>query len=192
LISTILVLILFDTGLLAMLQSWLVEDYYFIAKLITNHGLYLFYAVFAVLFIFSIIRNNKKLTDLCLAYLKAQLIFAFGLVRCLKILLGRVRPEHGSEFTFFSFNYRYNSFPSGHAADAFVSGVFLYYLLKHSKYPESRFIPLIFAFLIAVSRVLVNVHHPSDVAAGTAIGVLGAWYFISKLKTRPYGMTNDD
>jgi undecaprenyl-diphosphatase len=187
LISTILVLILLDAGLLAMLQSWLAADYYFIAKLITEKGLYLFYAIFAVLFIFSIVRKDKQLTGVCLAYLKAQLIFAFGLVRVLKIFFGRVRPEHGSEFTFFSFNYRFNSFPSGHAADAFVSGVFLYYLLKQSPYPESRFIPLIYALLIAISRVFVNVHHPSDVAAGTAIGVLGAWFFISKLKTLSFG-----
>ena len=192
LVSAILVLFLFDAGLLVMLQSWLGEDYYFIAKLITKKGLYLFYAVFFVLFVYSLIRKNKKLTDYCLAYLKAQLVFAFGLVRLLKIFLGRVRPEHGSEFTFFSFDNRYNAFPSGHAADAFVSGVFLYYLLKLSKYPESRFLPLIYAFLIAVSRVLVNVHHPSDVVAGTAIGVLGARYFIAKLKTRPYGMTIED
>ena len=192
LISTILVLILLDAGLLMMLQSWLAEDYYFIAKLITQKGLLLFYAIFAVLFIYSIVRKNKQLTGFCLAYLKAQLIFAFGLVRLFKIFFGRMRPEHGSEFTFFSLNYRYNSFPSGHAADAFVSGVFLYYLLKHSRYPESRFLPLIYAFLIAISRSFVNVHHPSDVVAGTAIGVLGAWYVISKLKTRTFGMTNDD
>ncbi len=187
LISAILVLFLFDAGLLVMLQSWLAEDYYFIAELITKKGLYLFYAVFVVLFIYAIIQKNKNLTGYCLAYLKAQLVFAFGLVRLLKIFLGRVRPELGSDFTFFSFDAHYNSFPSGHSADAFVSGVFLYFLLKHSRYPASRFLPLIYAFLIAISRVLVNDHHPSDVVAGMAIGVLGAWYFIAKLKTPVVG-----
>ena len=115
------------------------------------------------------------------AYVKAQLIFAFVLVRILKIVLGRARPGHGAEFTFFSFAFRYNSFPSGHSADAFVSGVFLYYLLKNSKYSACRFLPLIYAFLIAVSRVFISSHYPSDVAAGMVIGILGAWFFISRL-----------
>ena len=44
------------------------------------------------------------------------------------------------------------------------------------------FLPLIFAFCIAVSRVLVSAHYPSDVAGGMAIGIMGAWFFISRLK----------
>ncbi|MBW2489525.1 MAG: phosphatase PAP2 family protein, partial [Deltaproteobacteria bacterium] len=43
------------------------------------------------------------------------------------------------------------------------------------------FLPLIFAFLIALSRVFVSAHYPSDVAAGMAIGILGAWFFVSRL-----------
>jgi hypothetical protein len=54
--------------------------------------------------------------------------------------------------------------PSGHAAAAFVSGVFLYYLLKQSKYAGCRFLPLIYAFFITVYRVFVSAHYPSDVA----------------------------
>jgi undecaprenyl-diphosphatase len=99
----------------------------------------------------------------------------------LKIVLGRARPGHGAEFTFFSLNSRFNGFPSGHSADAFVSGVFLYFLLKHSSYAGCRFLPLIYAFLIAVSRVFVSAHYPSDVAVGMIIGILGAWYFVSRL-----------
>jgi membrane-associated phospholipid phosphatase len=67
--------------------------------------------------------------------------------------------------------------------------VFLYYLLKRSRYPASRFLPLIYAFLIAISRVFVNVHHPSDVAAGVAIGILGAWFFIFRLENPPTSVT---
>jgi membrane-associated phospholipid phosphatase len=123
---------------------------------------------------------------LCLAYVKAQLIFSFVLVRILKIILGRARPGHGSEFTFFSLAFRYNSFPSGHSVDAFVSGVFLFYLLKNSKYSACRFLPLIYAFLIALSRVFISSHYPSDVAAGMAIGILGAWFFISRLNDQTH------
>jgi undecaprenyl-diphosphatase len=160
------------------------EPYYFITDFITDNGLFLFYAVFIALFAYALIKKNKKLTWLIVAYIKTQLIFSFALVRILKIIVGRARPGHDPEFTFFSFAFRNNSFPSGHSADAFVSGVFMFYLLKHSKYSACRYFPLIYAFLIAISRVLISSHYPSDVLAGMAIGILGAWFFISRLNLR--------
>ena len=177
----IIILLFFDTRLWLTGRNLIPPDYYFIAQLITNWGLYIFYAIFAALFVYSYAKKNRKLTQICLAYIKTQLIFSFAVVRFLKIILGRARPGHGNEFTFFSLNSSYNSLPSGHAADAFVSGVFLYYLLRQSKYTHYRFLPLIYASLIAVSRVFVSAHYPSDVAAGMAIGILGAWFFVSRL-----------
>jgi membrane-associated phospholipid phosphatase len=175
------ILFIFDTRLWLTARNLIPPNYYFIPQLVTNWGLYLFYAVFAALFVFSFAKKKRKLTQLCLAYLKAQLIVSFALVRILKIVLGRARPGHGRDFTLFSLNDRYNSMPSGHAADAFVSGVFLYYLLRQSKSTHYRFLPLIYALLIAVSRVFVSAHYPSDVAAGMFIGILGAWFFVSRL-----------
>jgi undecaprenyl-diphosphatase len=179
------VLFIFDTRLWLTARDLIPPNYYFIAQLITNWGLYIFYAIFVALFVYSFIRKNRKLINLCLAYLKVQLIVSFAAVRFLKIVLGRARPGHGTEFTLFSLNSRYNSMPSGHAADAFVSGVFLYYLLSQSKYTNYRFLPLIYAFLIAVSRVFVSAHYPSDVAAGMFLGILGAWFFVSRLPNEP-------
>ncbi|MCJ7776334.1 MAG: phosphatase PAP2 family protein, partial [Desulfobulbaceae bacterium] len=79
----------------------------------------------------------------------------------------------------------FNSFPSGHSADAFVSGVFLYYLLKYSKYSKYRFLPLAYALLIAFSRVIVSAHYLSDAVAGMAIGILGAYFFLSRQHKQP-------
>ena len=180
LLLPVVILFFFDTRLWLTARDIVPPYYYFIAKLITNWGLYLFYAIFTALFAYSLIGKNRRLTGQCLAYLKAQLIVSFAVVRILKILLGRARPGHGADFTFFSLNSDYNAFPSGHSTDAFVSGVFLYYLIKQSKYPAWRFLPLIFAFCIAVSRVLVSAHYPSDVAGGMATGIMGALYFISR------------
>ena len=181
-VLTIIILFIFDTRLWLAVRDLVPPDYYVIAKLTTNWGLYVFYAIFAVLFVYSLSVKHRKLTGFCWSYLKAQLIFSFMVVRILKIVLGRARPGHGAEFTFFSLSSRYNAFPSGHSADAFVSGVFLYFLLKQSNYAGCRFLPLIFAFLIAASRVLVSAHYPSDVVGGMAIGIMGAWFFISRLK----------
>jgi undecaprenyl-diphosphatase len=176
-----IILFFFDTPIWLAAREHMTADFYFIAKIITNWGLYLFYATFAALLLYSLIRKNSRLTGLCLAYLKAQLVFSFALVRFLKIFLGRARPGHGADFTFFSLDSHYNAFPSGHSADAFVSGVFLYLLLRHSSYNNYRFLPLIYAFLIAVSRVFVSAHYPSDVAAGIFIGTFGALFFASRL-----------
>ena len=176
-----IILFIFDTRLWLAARDLIPPDYAFIPKLVTHWGLYLFYAIFVALFVLSFAKKNRKLTHFCLAYLKAQLIFSFAVVSFLKIVFGRARPGHGAEFTLFSLNSRFNSMPSGHAADAFVSGVFLYYLLRHSKYANYRFWPLFYAFLIAVSRVFVSAHYPSDVAAGMFIGILGAWFFVSRL-----------
>ena len=183
---TIVILFIFDIPLWLAAHDLLAPDYHVAAKLITNWGLFIFYAVFAALFVYSFSGKHHKLTGLCWSYLKAQLIFSFALVRILKIVLGRARPGHGAEFTFFSLNSRYNGFPSGHSADAFVSGVFFYFLLKHSSYAGYRFLPLIYAFLIAVSRVFVSAHYPSDVAVGMIIGILGAWVFVYRLSNEQY------
>jgi membrane-associated phospholipid phosphatase len=177
----IIVLFVFDKSILNWMQDLMGPENLPFAEMVTHNGLVFFYAVFAALFVFSLILKNKKWINLCIAYLLAQLIFSFGVVRILKVLFGRARPKYGSEFNFFSFGFDVNSFPSGHAADALVSGVFLYYLLKQSKWPMAGFLPLVGAFLIATTRVLVNSHYPSDVAAGMAIGIFGAWFFISRL-----------
>lgn len=187
LLLLIIILFFFDSQIWHAARSLVSRDIcYQITDLITTKGLFLFYAVFFALFVYAVIKKNSALLGTCLAYVKAQLVFAFVLVRILKIILGRARPGYGSEFTFFSFAFRYNSFPSGHSADAFVSGVFLYYLLKSSKYSACRFLPLIYAFLIAISRVFISSHYPSDVAAGMLIGILGAWFFISRLHESPH------
>jgi undecaprenyl-diphosphatase len=178
---TIIILFFFDTRLWLAAQEPPGSHFYRFTDLLTNWGLYLFYIIFTLLTVYAFIKKNRKLIELCGAYLLTQLVFSLGMVRLLKIVLGRARPGHGAGFTFFSTHFRFNSFPSGHSADAFVSGVFLYYLLKHSKYADCRFLPLIYAFLIAISRVFISSHYPSDVAAGMTIGILGAWVSISRL-----------
>ncbi len=184
-ILSIVVLFFFDNRIWLAARNLVSRElYYNITDFITDYGLFLFYAAFIIIFAYALIKKNKKLIRLIVAYIQTQLIFAFALVRVIKVIVGRARPGHDPEFTFFSFAFRHNSFPSGHSADAFVSGVFLFYLLKHSKYSAGRFLPLIYAFLIAISRVFISSHYPSDVAAGMAVGILGAWFFITRLNNR--------
>ncbi|MBW1744678.1 MAG: phosphatase PAP2 family protein [Deltaproteobacteria bacterium] len=151
---------------------------------ISEWGLYVFYLIFAGLLVYALLRKRRDLRNLCIAWVKAEVIFGFAVVRVMKIIFGRARPPVGSGFDFFSLHDRYNSFPSGHAADAFVSGIFLFYLLGHSKY---RFVPLLYALVMALLRIIVYEHHPSDVTMGMAIGILGAGLvlFIDKPEQPP-------
>lgn len=90
----------------------------------------------------------------------------------LKHLIARTRPyevvnglvlliEKQSDF----------SFPSGHTCASFAAAG-VYYRMMPRKYG----IPLlIFAALIAFSRLYLGVHYPSDVLGGLLIGLFAAW-----------------
>lgn len=63
------------------------------------------------------------------------------------------------------------SFPSGHSANAFAcAGVIA--LMKKGKAGAPA---LCFAALMAVSRVYLLMHYPSDILAGAALGLFCAW-----------------
>ncbi len=186
-ILTIPLLFFFDVPIWQAARDLVEPDYLYIPEFVTHYGLYLFYMIFGAIGIYAFVKKERNLVAFCLAYIKTQLIFSLVVVRLLKIVVGRPRPGKGFEFKFLATSFSHNAFPSGHAADAFVSGVFLFYLLNQSKYAGCRFLPLIYAFLIAISRVFVSSHYPSDVAAGMAIGILGAWFSISRCQHRNSG-----
>jgi undecaprenyl-diphosphatase len=95
----------------------------------------------------------------------------------LKPIVGRLRPEFAGDsvFTFSPFTlggYRYYSFPSGHATTMGAVAVFAAFA------PGFLTIPIIvLTAVVAVSRVMIGVHFPSDVVGGALIGV-GLGYLI--------------
>lgn len=66
--------------------------------------------------------------------------------------------------------YLSNSFPSGHAALVFAVVTALNLIYRN----KLLFLYVVAAFL-AMTRVYVGVHFPSDVLAGALLGSLGAW-----------------
>jgi membrane-associated phospholipid phosphatase len=113
------------------------------------------------------------------------LFFAIGLPGLVftvgKRLVGRARPfVEGSAnpliYRPFGWNVEYASLPSGHAIDAFAAAMAIGAL-----WPRARFVLWTYAVLIAVSRVVLRAHFPSDVMVGAVVGVIGAllvrdWY----------------
>ncbi len=90
-----------------------------------------------------------------------------------KRLIGRARPPFGdgSPWTYAWFVWRpeYASFPSGHATTAFAAAVAIGAL-----WPQARLALWTYAILIALSRVVITAHHPSDVVASAIVGTIGA------------------
>jgi undecaprenyl-diphosphatase len=64
------------------------------------------------------------------------------------------------------------SFPSNHALNNFAAAVFLLRL-----FPAYKWIFLIVAILISISRIYLGVHYPSDVLGGALIGVAFGYLF---------------
>jgi undecaprenyl-diphosphatase len=104
------------------------------------------------------------------AVLGAESLLTNGVI---KLAFRRVRPqEHFTHDESLPYGMRRpitSSFPSGHAATAFMAAGLL------SK--GTRLAPAYYtlAALVAYSRVHVKMHHPADVAGGAALGIaLGA------------------
>ena len=74
------------------------------------------------------------------------------------------------------------SFPSNHAVNNFAAAVFLLRL-----FPNYKWIFLVVAILVSISRIYLGVHYPSDVIGGALIGAAFGYLFsIATLKLEQY------
>ena len=99
-------------------------------------------------------------------------------VAIVKRLIGRVRPSDSGPFAYvpWSWRHEYASLPSGHSTTAFAAAVAIAAL-----WPRARIPMLIYAAIIAASRVIITAHFVSDVVAAAFVGGFGAvlirnWY----------------
>ena len=134
-----------------------------------------------------------RTSQLVLASLSVRLGFLFlaialpGLVVTIaKRIVGRARPVVAGEdaflYKFFLWRVEYASFPSGHATTAFAAAIAFGAL-----WPRLRPLLWTYAIVIALSRVVVTAHHPSDVVAGAIAGVVGALLVRDWLAARRLG-----
>jgi len=152
--------------------------------LIPAGGLYVVTAVIALFVRWKLMRTMLWQ----FAALYAFIFFGVGVPSLLttiaKRLIGRARPVHFDEVGLLSFKWNvadwtYQSFPSGHATTAFALAATVGFISERWFYPA-----LALASAIALSRVTLGVHYPSDVLIGAVVGLLGAyavrWWFASR------------
>ena len=125
--------------------------------------------------------NLPRSVQLTLAAIMVRagfLFIAIGLpglfTTIVKRMIGRARPFVGGVadpylYQPFIWRVEYASLPSGHATTAFAAAVAIGTL-----WPRTRLVMWIYAAVIAVSRVVIVAHHPSDVLAGAVVGIVGA------------------
>lgn len=77
-----------------------------------------------------------------------------------------VRSGCGGQYGFFS----------GHASNSMAAAVFIGLTLKN-RYKFLPYILLVWAFLMAYSRVYIGVHYPLDIVTGMSFGVLTGYVF---------------
>jgi undecaprenyl-diphosphatase len=163
------------------LPQWVTDP----ADEITNFGLssrFLYPLGFIILILAALIGPwLSPMTQGVLAALMARfgfLFIAIGLPSLfdtiVKRLIGRARPyiePHGNPFFYkpFSWSPEYASMPSGHATTAAAAAIAI-----GAIWPRSRAVMWAYALIIMLTRVVINVHHPSDVMAGGLVGVVGA------------------
>ena len=119
-----------------------------------------------------------KLARICL-FLFVAVAFSGLLTDLLKIFFGRARPRllfHHElySFSFFQISARMWSFPSGHANTIFALATACYLVA-----PRGRYLYFSVAVLVAISRVVVGDHYPSDIIMGAYLGVLTTVYLKS-------------
>lgn len=122
--------------------------------------------------------TSRRLIRLTIFSLVVRLEFIFvaiavpGLaVAIVKRLIGRVRPSALGPFAYVPFSWRpdYAGMPSGHATAAFAAAVAI-----GAVWPRARPLLWAYALVIALSRVIIAAHYPSDVIAGACVGGFAA------------------
>jgi membrane-associated phospholipid phosphatase len=121
-----------------------------------------------------------------LQYLFLAVLVPVLTAECIKWAVGRGRPFVGSKdnsFNFAPFNgtEAYFSFPSAHA----VTSAALAFAVS-AIWPRAQPFMIFYALVIAMTRLVLVAHHPSDVVAGVVIGVMGAmivryWFAVRRL-----------
>jgi len=144
--------------------------------------------LYAIAVVLLLIFGNARLRWVVLFSVLVLAVTDQASAGLLKPMIGRLRPCHALE----NINLLVNcgggkSMPSSHAANAFGQAVLFSAMYRRWAWPL-----LVFAALVALSRVFVGVHYPFDILVGSilgaVVGYLGAWSALKCLERRLKGV----
>ena len=134
-----------------------------------------------VFFIYKAVTNENdfryafiKIKNSYVFYVFSSVMLAIATTGILKVLIGRSRPIMyealgNTYFVHGSFNYVFNSMPSGHTAVSFAGLVMIGML-----FPRIKWATWTLATIIGLSRIYVGAHWTADVILGAFVGMLCA------------------
>lgn len=118
----------------------------------------------ALAVIFLIFKKTRKM-GLCMGLALLMGFITGNLI--LKNVVGRIRPyDLNTEIEILVKHLSDYSFPSGHTLASFEAATAIFINNKKIGIPA-----LVLAFLIAISRIYLYVHYPSDVLAAIILGI---------------------
>lgn len=138
-----------------------------------------------------LVPKTRRFGNIVAASLLIEFIVTNGII---KNAVARTRPYYVIDELILMIEEQPDfSFPSGHAGITFAfAGAFLFSLMfglkgfsDSRKFKIATVVVMIYAVLLAFSRLYVGVHYPTDVLAGTAIGLgtaLTAYFLEGKIR----------
>lgn len=141
-----------------------------------------FYLVYGIALLEGLRTGRKQFIRFALSYV-AGLLTTLLLTDIAKTAIGRPRPLTDGEWTPFSDNRSYRSFPSGHVAETLIT------ILPLSHRFSSWLVSLalgVSPMIMGLSRLYLGRHHPSDFLGSIVVGSIGgvvAWRVYNFLKT---------
>ena len=164
----------FDQSISSFIQSFQTDSFTQLMKGVTFFGSSTFlFPAYIILILYFLLRKKGRLAlDISMIGLSST-----GILFLFKDIFRRHRPLDPliSDVTGFSF-------PSGHSFSSFTFFGMLIYILWQAKIHTGwkvfvAIVLVLFAASIALSRVYLRVHYPSDVVAGFCLSIL--WLMIS-------------
>lgn len=136
-----------------------------IMKAIAQFGPYVFVAVFILLWFWPARRSSRDSRQRGAVLAAASALIALGINQIIIHLWARPRPFVFHPAILLLPASHDPSFPSDHATFVFAAAVALLLISRRLGLPA-----LLFAAVVAFSRVYTGEHYPADVAAGALIG----------------------